>query len=156
MKYLTTLTLFLTSFLLLSQTNNGTFKVRKIKPNNPEIYQSKVEFAKQIDTDLDKTPDFPGGDSALFQFINDNIILPPIIKNDTTFSEETVYIQFYIDTTGLIKNVIPYRSEKKGNPILIDEAIRIVEMMPKWIPGTKNGKKVMVGYMLPFKFKLDK
>ena len=35
------------------------------------------------------------------------------------------------------------------------EAIRIIEAMDKWIPGTIRGQKVNVTYTLPLTYKLD-
>ncbi|HPI08920.1 MAG TPA: energy transducer TonB [Saprospiraceae bacterium] len=35
------------------------------------------------------------------------------------------------------------------------EAKRLVEAMPKWTPGKKNGKPVRVEYTMPVKFKLE-
>ena len=36
-----------------------------------------------------------------------------------------------------------------------EEAIRVVELMPKWNAGKQNGKPVSVSYTIPIKFKLD-
>jgi len=43
---------------------------------------------------------------------------------------------------------------KSVHPLLDAEAIRVVELMPKWIPGKQNGKPVKVYYTLPINFKL--
>jgi protein TonB len=36
-----------------------------------------------------------------------------------------------------------------------EEALRVVKGMPKWIPGTQNGKAVRVQFNMPVKFKLE-
>ena len=41
-------------------------------------------------------------------------------------------------------------------PSLDKEAMRIVSVMPKWIPGKQDGRPVAVYYTLPIKFKLSK
>ncbi|HEY6913844.1 MAG TPA: energy transducer TonB, partial [Paludibacter sp.] len=39
--------------------------------------------------------------------------------------------------------------------LLEQEALRVVNAMPKWTPGEQKGKKVAVYYTLPIKFKLE-
>ncbi|MBE0651309.1 MAG: energy transducer TonB, partial [Bacteroidales bacterium] len=34
------------------------------------------------------------------------------------------------------------------------EAVRVIESMPKWIPGLQKGKPVRVSYNIPIKFAL--
>ena len=41
-----------------------------------------------------------------------------------------------------------------GDPYLDKEAVRVVKSMPRWIPGTQDGKPVNVEYTLPITFKL--
>jgi protein TonB len=36
-----------------------------------------------------------------------------------------------------------------------EEAVRVVKMMPKWIPGKQKGKPVRTQFNLPVKFKLS-
>jgi hypothetical protein len=36
-----------------------------------------------------------------------------------------------------------------------EEAVRVVSLMPKWMPGTNEGKPVDVSFNLPIKFALD-
>jgi hypothetical protein len=41
------------------------------------------------------------------------------------------------------------------NPELDAEAVRVVSMMPKWIPGKQRGKAVAVKYTMPIMFRLQ-
>ena len=43
----------------------------------------------------------------------------------------------------------------KVDELLHAEAIRVVEAMPKWVPGKQNGKEVRVKYTLPVTFRLN-
>ncbi|MBP9767884.1 MAG: energy transducer TonB, partial [Bacteroides sp.] len=52
---------------------------------------------------------------------------------------------------GSISNI---RVTKSVDPYLDKEAVRVVKSMPRWIPGTQDGKPVNVEYTLPITFKL--
>ena len=43
---------------------------------------------------------------------------------------------------------------KSVNPYLDKEALRVISAMPKWKPGSQNGKPVRVKYTIPVNFKL--
>ncbi len=62
-----------------------------------------------------------------------------------------VYVKFVIDKDGSVVN----EEVRKGvSESLDNEALRVVKMMPKWIPGEQDGKKVRVSFTLPISFKL--
>lgn len=44
---------------------------------------------------------------------------------------------------------------KSADPALDREAMRVVETMPKWIPGKQNGECVRVRYSVPVVFRLE-
>lgn len=139
-------------FLLVAQSpNKGTFKVRKAKEQK-EVANSIEE--KAISTEmfyaLDVKPSFPGGETALLQFLDDNIKLPKKVKNDTAFTKEIVYIRFVIDKSG---NITDIKSATKGKRLFVNEAIRVIKLMPKWTPGKIKRKKIFVPYTLPVIFK---
>ena len=64
-----------------------------------------------------------------------------------------VMVDFIIDAEGNIKNVHVSRSV---DPLLDEEAIRVVAASPKWKPGRYLGKKVPVALSLPVEFRLEK
>jgi periplasmic protein TonB len=98
----------------------------------------------QVYTSVEKPPEFPGGQSALTQFITGNV---NYTKADG--APKTKNLRFIIDSVGnvtapLIENVdsSKYTSYDK----------RLIEMarkMPRWIPGEQDKKKVAVSFMLP-------
>ena len=45
--------------------------------------------------------------------------------------------------------------EESGRNALDAEAMRVVNAMPKWTPGTINGEPVKVKYNLPITFRLQ-
>lgn len=89
-------------------------------------------------------PSFPGGNSALLQYIQDNVRYPQEALKDNL--EGRVGVNFTIERDGSITNV---KVVKSVHPILDKEAVRVVESMPKWIPGRRNGESYRVNYHLP-------
>lgn len=66
--------------------------------------------------------------------------------------EGKVIASFVIDPDGYITDV---RIVRGADPLLDDEAIRVLESSPKWErPGMVNGKKVSVKYNFPLNFAL--
>jgi periplasmic protein TonB len=66
--------------------------------------------------------------------------------------EGTVYIRFVVTKTGDVDNVTIARAV---DPLLDQEALRVVKSIPKWTPGKNNGNPVKVWFIIPVKFKLQ-
>ena len=99
--------------------------------------------------EIEVQPQFPGGEDSLYNFIYSNLRYPQVAKDNAI--EGRVFITFVIETDGSITNVRIIRDIGGGCG---HEAKRVVEMMPKWIPGKQNGKPVRVQYNLPVTFEL--
>ncbi len=85
----------------------------------------------------------------LLEFIYSNIRYPEIAKE--THVEGVVVVQFVVEPDGSISNIKVVRDIGAGCG---EEAMRVVKMMPKWIPGRQRTKKVRVLFNLPIRFKL--
>ena len=132
----------------------GTIKVKKVDTSRSEIvipigYESTI--VKVPLTVVEQMPTFPGGEKAMFDFIQKNLKYPEAEKKAGV--QGTVYITFLVGTDGTISEVVVLRGVA-GGPGLNAEASRIVKMMPKWIAGKQNGRNVVVQYNLPIMFKL--
>ena len=93
-------------------------------------------------------PSFPGGDAALSQWLDENLQYPTeALKNGI---QGTVVVSFSVETDGSIKDIKVWR----GKDALVKEAVRLMNIMPKWNPGKKDGQPVPVDYTLPIKFRL--
>ena len=103
------------------------------------------------DTVIDETcpPQFPGGDAALINFLNANIVYPQQAAQDKV--EGKVIVQFTVKKTGKIDDVKVLRSVRKD---LDDEAVRVVKMMPDFIPAKQDGEVTDMPYTIPVSFKL--
>jgi protein TonB len=98
-----------------------------------------------------KMPEFIGGKKALLNFIRKNTKYPnEAIEKDI---QGRVYVRFLITEEGEIKKAEVIR---RIHPLLDKEALRVINEMPKWIPGENNGKKVSVSFSVPVNFILEK
>jgi len=125
------------------------------KPEPPATCYYTVQ--SEIDNDslkpfmfVEQMPEFPGGNDSLKGFINRTIKYPELAKESDP--EGTIYVNFVVESDGSITNPIILRGIGSGCD---EEALRVIKLMPKWIPGKQNGKVVRVQYNLPIKFKLD-
>ncbi len=104
---------------------------------------------EQIFTIVEDMPSFPGGEAALLKYLGNNIKYPALAKDAGI--QGTVFVTFVVDEEGNVKDVRVLRSIGGGCD---EEAIRVVESMPKWTPGKQRGKPVKVQYNLPIRFTL--
>ncbi len=92
-------------------------------------------------------PEFPGGSDSLSAFLSRNMIYPLQAKLNGIHGR--VYIGFLIDKTGKRKNE---KVLSGVNDELNNEALRVVQMMPEWKPGSMAEQPVDVQYILPIDF----
>ena len=85
----------------------------------------------------------------LLEFIYSNIKYPQLAKE--TRIEGVVVVQFVVEKDGSITDVKVVRDIGGGCG---EEAMRVVKMMPKWIPGKQRGRPVRVLFNLPIRFQL--
>lgn len=86
---------------------------------------------------------------ALMKFMRSNINYPSIARENNV--EGTVAVQFVVEKDGSITNIKVRHDPGAG---LGAEALRVIKLMPKWIPGVQKARKVKVRFNLPVKFKL--
>jgi periplasmic protein TonB len=113
-----------------------------------EVVEEEVA-EEQIFTIVEEMPSFPGGEAALMKYLGNNIKYPAIAKDAGI--QGTVFVTFVVDEGGNVKDVRVLRSIGGGCD---EEAIRVVQSMPKWSPGKQRGKAVKVQYNLPIRFTL--
>ena len=130
-------------FILFLLLNASVFSQNKAKQVN---IQDTVPFSKP-----EILPQFPGGDNKLIEFVSSNIKYPARAKKKGNVG--TSYISFIIKKTGEVASIKTYKGIP-GCASCDEEAMRVVKLMPKWIPGKQEGKAVDVQYILPVKFSL--
>ena len=99
---------------------------------------------------IDKMPAFPGGEEGVLDFIGTHIRYPKSARHQGISGR--VFVNFVVEPDGSITNVKVLKGIGGGCD---EEAVRVVKMMPNWIPGEKDGKKVRVSYTIPITFALS-
>ena len=92
-------------------------------------------------------PQFPGGHIALVEYLSKSIKFPKEKEKENVRAR--VVASFTVDKDGSITDAKIVRSQGEA---FDNEALRVINGMPKWIPGTQNGKAVSVKYTLPITF----
>lgn len=98
---------------------------------------------------VEEYPSFPGGEEALYKFIDDNLRYPDEAREVNVTG--TVVIRFVVEKDGSISNATIAREIGCGCG---REALRVVNMMPRWNPGKQGGKPVRTEFILPVQFYL--
>ena len=113
---------------------------------------------------VEEMPRFPGctsdskniaelkacADKEMLMFVYENIAYPKSARADKI--EGIVVVQFIVDKNGNVVNPKILRSIGGGCD---EEVLRIVDLMPKWIPGKQRGQNVNVQFNLPVRFKIE-
>ncbi|MDX2246867.1 MAG: energy transducer TonB [Bacteroidia bacterium] len=130
-----------------TDSTNGGFE--------PEIHIQPTRDARDEEIDdrepltvADIMPAFPGGETALYRFLSDKLRYPTLATQNQV--EGKVFVRFVIERDGLISNASVVKGIGYGCD---EEALRVVNLMPTWVPGEINGKKVRVYSSLAVNFK---
>lgn len=112
----------------------------------PKIILDNI--AQPANTSLeDSMPKYPGGDIQLLRDIEQMIRYP---KEDEKLGRSgVVRVSYVVDTTGLVKDVKIVQGVSES---LDKEALRVVNSLPRFTPGYRNGKPVQVQFTIPIKF----
>ncbi len=125
--------------------------------NTEVIIQAPVEVQEEEEEEevvfvvVEKMPEFPGGQQALFKYLSENVKYPVIAQENGI--QGRVICQFVVNKDGKIVDVEVVRSG--GDPSLDKEAVRVIKSMPNWKPGQQRGKAVRVKYTVPVNFRLQ-
>lgn len=109
-----------------------------------------VEEEEKPFTVVEQMPEYPGGDAARVKFLQSNLHFPEMARE--TGITGTVFITFVVGRDGRLSNFKVLRGIGGGCD---EEAIRVLKLMPPWIPGKQGGKNVPVQFNLPIKFTLQ-
>ena len=109
--------------------------------------QSSGQNNKQVQ---DSGRHMPVATFDLNKYISENMQYPDSAKAHNI--EGRVVVKFVVDVDGSITDCKIMKGIDKDCD---DEALRVVRAMPRWKPGTIDGKPVKVFFTLPIVFKLD-
>ena len=118
-----------------------------------DLEQHKV-IAEVVDEKIydfvEQQAGFPGGEEALRKFLKDNMTYPAVAQENGI--QGKVFLKFVVNKSGEVSDIQVIRSIDSS---LDKEAIRVVKLMPKWVPGKQNGQAVNVYFTLPVSFVLS-
>ena len=107
------------------------------------------EMNEQVFTVVEKMPSFPGGAAELLKYIATNIKYPK--ESQDNGEQGRVICSFIVGRDGSVNNPEVLRGV---TPLLNEEAVRVINTMPRWNPGMQRGKAVAVKYTVPITFRL--
>lgn len=118
----------------------------------PSDNTGPAEAAPEIFTIVEEQAEFPGGTTAMYKYIQQNIQYPAMAREAGISGK--CFLKFVVNETGEISNV----EVLKGVPGCAEcdrEAIRVVKSMPKWKAAKMTGKSVKCFFNLPINFKIQ-
>ena len=101
-------------------------------------------------TVVEQQPEFKGGMAALGQYLQSNLKYPAAAKKAKV--QGRVFVNFIISKTGEVSDVKILKDVGFGTG---EEAVRVMQNMPRWEPGRQSGKLVNVRFNLPINFELE-
>ena len=139
----------------IAESRTTAIVLKKDGSDEPVKYEATLTYNgtdndKSYDV-VDQMPEFPGGVGARMQYLAKNVKYP--VEAQRKGQQGNVVVKFTVEKDGSITNSHIVRSI---SPLLDAEALRVINAMPKWIPGRHHGKAVSVGYVLPVSFVLQK
>ncbi len=114
-------------------------------PSAADVHAGRTALPTPM-TPVETKPEFPGGMSAFYDFLEANIRHPDLKKPVSG----TVEVGFTINAEGRVENV---EIVKGLNDAYNAEAIRVILAMPRWKPGMQDGKPVPSRLQMPMEFR---
>ncbi len=131
------------------QASDDTQAAVEVKYTPVEVEEEEVE-EEQIFQIVEEAASFPGGIGECMKWLGKNIKYPTISQENGV--QGRVIVQFVVNRDGTIVDAKVVRGV---DPYLDKEALRVVNMMPKWTPGKQRGKAVRCQFTLPVQFRLQ-
>ena len=112
------------------------------------ILDEDEEEFEEVFIIVEEMPVFTGNEEKDFRkYIQENLIYPK--EAWEAGIEGRVFVQFIVDKDGQVKNAHIVRGI---DPVLDQEALRVINSSPIWQPGKQRGKPVNVQIVYPFSF----
>jgi len=135
-------------FEVAPESKNGTtFLVLKEKTT---VTDSVSDEKDEVFTEVEKMPEFPGGQDSLRRFIAKTVEYP--MEAAKKGMQGKIFVTFVVGKDGAVRNAKIVRG---ASPMLDKEALRVINKMPNWMPGEQRGKKVSVAFTVPINFVLQ-
>jgi beta-lactamase regulating signal transducer with metallopeptidase domain len=117
-----------------------TFSTKTVAQGNAV---TNLDKSQQENSEI-KNPEYPGGITEFYKLVGMNFQISP--EADKNKVEGKILIKFMVEKDGSLSE---FKVEKDLGYGMAEEAIRVIKLSPKWIPGSENGKAVRVEYSMP-------
>ena len=133
------------------QDKKGTQKTKEVAPPPPPAAVKSATVNDSVVFEVvEEMPDFPGGQSALMEYLAKNIKYPATAHENG--KQGRVIVSFVVKKDGSISDTKVVRGV---DPYLDKEAERVITAMPNWKPGKQRGQAVNVRFTVPVTFRLS-
>ncbi len=129
---------------ILSKLDYGHSEAIKSILNAPDIED-------EILTEVEIQPGFEGGMEVFYEYLRNNLRYPKIARRRGI--QGRVFIQYIVDREGVIDDVKVVKGIGGGCD---EEAMRVMQESPLWIPAKLGGRPVKVKIVIPIVFKLGR
>lgn len=116
----------------------------------PPVQQEEEPDEREIFMVVEEAPSFPGGEAARIRFLSENIRYPQMARESGI--QGTVFVTFVVERDGSVTDVRVLRGIGGGCD---EEAVRVIQSMPRWTPGRQRGRAVRVQFTMPIRFTLQ-
>ncbi|MCK4661786.1 MAG: energy transducer TonB [Bacteroidales bacterium] len=127
-----------------SETSEGEAITLLEIPDDEEILDDQIFLI------VEEMPEFPGGNNEMLKYLAKETKFNPIAVE--SYISGKVFVSFVIDKKGYVTDVKILRGI---DPLLDNEALRVVKSMPRWKPGKQRGRLVKVAFSVPINFILN-
>jgi len=117
------------------------------KYKSSQVEQDQIK--EKVYDNVEQMPEYPGGQEELGKFIGQSVVYPPEAAKKGIKGK--VFVSFVIEKDGSVTDA---KITRGVDPMLDAEALRVINSMPKWIPGKEKGKVVAVQLTVPINFAL--
>ena len=115
------------------------------------VVQEEEEISEEVVfTVVEDQPSYPGGEEARIRYLQENLRYPQMAREAGI--QGTVFVTFVVERDGSVTDVRILRGIGGGCD---EEAVRVVQNMPRWNPGRQRGQPVRVQFNMPIRFVLN-
>lgn len=114
------------------------------------IEEEEIVEEEMVFVVVESMPEFPGGDVARIAYLNKNMDYP--IQARESGIQGRVFVTFVVEKDGSITGVRVLRGIGGGCD---EEAIKVIQNMPRWLPGKQRNVPVRVQFNMPINFILQ-
>jgi TonB family protein len=132
-----------------NKQDRPTIGVYRVKGEDYGESHGELFDKKEIETMISQMPVFPGGANSLIEYLSKNVSYPEECVKQKI--EGRVLVEFVVEEDGSISSI---QVKQPVHPLLDEEALRVIRIMPRWFPAMTPKEPVRVKYTVPITFKL--